>query len=159
MLVQTEYTVPSELTEWDLKRVLAYLIERKKVSPDVIAILEREYKRFIAIRLARPDVSIVPSLLIDEFWHAHILFTREYLAFCKAINDGKYIHHMPFLKDDKLVGDPSMRKTLRLYRELFGQPPASVWPTADSGDCETASCGKCSSSNCGPQCSDGGDPD
>lgn len=152
MVVQTESMVSTELSEWNLNRVLTYLVEREEVSPDLVAILEREYKRFIAIRLAHPDVSIVPSLLIDEIWHAHILFTREYLTFCNAINNGKYIHHSPFLKDDDPVGDPSIKNTLMLYREMFGHPPATVWPLAVAGDCETASCGDCTSQDCGPRC-------
>ena len=42
-----------------------------------------------------PTKRIVPTLTIDEFWHAHILDTRAYMADCKALF-GKYMHHYPY---------------------------------------------------------------
>jgi hypothetical protein len=40
-------------------------------------------------------LEIVPSMaILDEFWHAFILFTEDYFKFCFS-NFGEYIHHRP----------------------------------------------------------------
>lgn len=38
----------------------------------------------------------MPSVLADELWHAYLLFTREYDAFCKHL--GRFIHHAPVVE-------------------------------------------------------------
>ncbi|WP_065204384.1 hypothetical protein [Shewanella woodyi] len=38
-----------------------------------------------------------PLLVIDEMWHNFILFSNDYLSFCKRFF-GHYIHHMPTTK-------------------------------------------------------------
>ena len=35
-----------------------------------------------------------PMFIIDEMWHAFILITRDYMAFCDQMF-GRYIHHAP----------------------------------------------------------------
>ena len=36
---------------------------------------------------------------VDEFWHAHILFTQDYAAMCKAVA-GQFLHHRPSILDE-----------------------------------------------------------
>jgi hypothetical protein len=137
------------INAWDMHRVKQLLIERYEFYPEMTNKMEREYKRFIAIRIQHPDQAIVPSHLVDEMWHTHILFTRDYIAFCEAVN-GEYIHHAPFLKNEKRKHNSSIKTTLTLYINMFGQPDRDIWLKA--ADCTDASCGDCTSSDCGPQC-------
>jgi len=148
----------SEVTEspvmsYNMTRVRRYLVEKKDMDEAMVDRMMAEYRRFIEIRLNFPEVSIVPSELVDEVWHTHILFSKDYFRFCDVVNHGEYIHHNPFLSGDNLIGDPSIRNTLTYYRQLYGKPDQEIWPTSSAAGCETASCGKCSSEDCGPRCS------
>lgn len=55
-------------------------------------------------------------------WHAHILSTNEYFAFCNRYNKNKYIHHNPTLTNGRAL----YKETLRKYEECFGYEP--TWP-------------------------------
>ena len=48
---------------WDLTKA-------KKIS--------EEYRKYLILCLKYPKKSIVPSPLVDEFWHLHILDTQKY---------------------------------------------------------------------------------
>ena len=83
----------------------------------------------MAIKIREKDVDdkrAVPSKMIDEMWHAHILSTREYFAFCDRHNDGDYLHH-----DPSMVDVPSRYRLTRFrYFDLFDELPAdaAIWP-------------------------------
>lgn len=65
---------------WDLKRITE---------------AELDYKRFLALAKAAPDLPIVPSRDLDRFWHEHILDTRRYAKDCYELF-GDFFHHNPF---------------------------------------------------------------
>ncbi|KAL7528541.1 hypothetical protein ACHAWF_005196 [Thalassiosira exigua] len=72
------------------------------------------------------DECCAPSKRIDEMWHAHILSTREYLAFCDRHNGGEYLHH-----DPTMTSVPARyRATMKRYLELFEEKPKDqgIWP-------------------------------
>ena len=56
---------------------------------------------------------------MDAVWHAHILDTRVYAAFCDA-TFGRFEHHDPGLNDGQY------ENTLRRFRET-DTPHAEVW--------------------------------
>ncbi len=60
----------------------------------------QQYKNYLILIKKYPNHSIVPSLLIDEFWHEHILHTQEYELDCMAIF-GYFLHHAPGTKTSK----------------------------------------------------------
>ena len=118
-----------ELTNEE-KRVIMIQYEKENDAGDETDNLLKEYLRFMQIKIAESDTSdkkVAPSKKIDEFWHAHILSTKEYMAFCERYNDGVYIHHDPSMQD------VPERYTLlwKKYAEKFGSAPnnASIWPT------------------------------
>jgi hypothetical protein len=51
-------------------------------------------KQYYAVALLDPLNRHAVSDVIDTFWHAHILHTKQYVAFCHDIV-GNYIHHEP----------------------------------------------------------------
>lgn len=57
--------------------------------------VEIEYKRYLALKRAYPDVEIVPNKLVDAFWHAHILDTQKYAEDCSTLF-GFFLHHYPY---------------------------------------------------------------
>ncbi len=81
------------------------------------------YKNFLWLICHSGQKNLVPTYDIDEFWHNHILFTREYHRDCQAIF-GHYLHHVPA---DPNISDPnemvsSFNLTKKLYLEVFGEP-------------------------------------
>src|SRR3990167_7005483 len=70
-------------------------------QPNLVAICETLYKRFLWLMIKYPDQHLVPTRDIDEFWHNHILYTKQYTADCQALA-GHYIHHKPSNSDNNL---------------------------------------------------------
>lgn len=52
------------------------------------------YKNFLWLNKVHQGQALVPTRDIDEFWHNHILYTRNYVRDCLAIF-GYYLHHEP----------------------------------------------------------------
>lgn len=80
------------------------------------------YKNFLLLLKAHHPEPLVPSRHIDEFWHNHILYTKNYTRDCLHIF-GHYLHHEPAdptTSTEALVND--YLKTKRYYLERFGEP-------------------------------------
>ena len=108
-------------------------------SKEKIEIAEREYKRYLMlIKLYYPK-SIVPSKLMDEFWHMHILDTKAYREDCQKIF-GRFIDHFPYFgiygNEDRKNLLNSFEETKRLYRETFLEDPFE----ANASRCEDHPC-------------------
>lgn len=91
-----------------------------------------EYKRFcyLAMTAGHP---VTPSDAVDQAWHLHLTYSRDYwLSFCPEVL-GADLHHGP------TQGGPVERErfyhqyaaTLDAYERAFGEaPPAAIWPDA-----------------------------
>jgi hypothetical protein len=68
---------------------------------------ERIYPFYLATltNLSRGRPSCVLRV-VDDMWHAHILCTRDYAAFC-AREFGSFVHHQRFEDDVEVGGDPN----------------------------------------------------
>ncbi len=88
-----------------------------------------EYRRFafLAVAAGHP---VSPSDAIDQAWHLHLLYTRDYWGeFCPRVL-GMPLHHGPArggTAEKEKFGDWYAR-TLASYRQFFGEPPADLWP-------------------------------
>jgi len=89
-----------------------------------------EVKRYLVIAALDPEKSWhMYSLRIDECWHQFILFTRQYVEFCK-LYFGRYVPHAPSNSPDAGLA-PRQRTTFKefnaRYQELFGAPLSEIW--------------------------------
>jgi hypothetical protein len=67
----------------------------------------------------------MPSRLVDAFWHAFILDTRAYGAFC-TIAFGRFFHHVPAALAGPTTGqDEAMQRTWRLCCAQEGIRPGA----------------------------------
>jgi hypothetical protein len=85
-------------TQEDKELILKQFRNMSKVnhSGSFLDELFEEYRRFTEILIYYNGFSCCPSRLVDEMWHAHIICTKSYFAFCEKFNRGKgYIHHTP----------------------------------------------------------------
>lgn len=82
----------------------------------------RLYKDFLILKKIHRGVPLVPTREIDEFWHNHILYTKEYVNDCMKIF-GHYLHHQPASpteNPDEMV--KAYLKTKQLYLDEFKRP-------------------------------------
>jgi hypothetical protein len=87
--------------------------------------LFEETKRFLTVgRLV--GAKLAPSPDIDDMWHAWILYTKDYHAFCERL--GSYIHHKPLPKGSP--EQPPLEPTLALIEAAFGAVDEGAWPLA-----------------------------
>ncbi|MDC7674768.1 glycine-rich domain-containing protein [Asticcacaulis machinosus] len=92
-----------------------------------------EYKRFVYLACVYPEKLLTPSDEVDQVWHLHLTYTRDYWdVFCPDVL-GRKLHHGPTkggpAEDGKF--HQAYNETKALYRHEFGQaPPVKFWPPA-----------------------------
>jgi hypothetical protein len=93
-----------------------------------------EYRRFcyLAVRAPHP---VVPSDAVDQAWHLHLDYSREYWdGWCGGTLECD-LHHEP-TRDGEEGADRSRdwyRATLDTYERMSQEaPPADIWPGVDS---------------------------
>ena len=105
-------------------------------SPDQCDAVEKEYKRFLALKRAYQDREIVPDRLVDTFWHQHILDTAKYAADCEVLF-GAFLHHYPYFgmngDEDYANLCTAFDETRRLSQRHFGD---ASW-SSPSAKCRT----------------------
>ena len=118
--------------QWDFSEVRSYLAFEEKISPHEAERMETEYKRFMSVLVGEGLHNQMPiSAEVDRFWHAHIMFTRDYTAFSHALA-GEYIHHYPTSSKEErneLCG-AYQNVTLPTLTRHFGTLDDSLWPAA-----------------------------
>jgi len=128
------------VNSWDLDFLKLYLVEKVPTVP-IPAEGLREYRRFIALTLLT-EGSCVPSKIIDEIWHAHILHSKDYISFSRSLGMD-YIHHCPSQSDEKEVLKVEYSQTLDRYRSIFEVTPNPIfWPTSENAICQDDPPGK-----------------
>ncbi len=90
-----------------------------------------EYRRFAFLAVAAGH-SVSPSDVVDQAWHLHLLYTRDYWGeFCGQVL-GRPFHHGPTrggaAEADKFTD--WYAQTRGSYRTFFGEPPVDIWPEA-----------------------------
>jgi len=93
-----------------------------------------EYRRFLLLCGLFADEPVVPSSQIDDFWHLHILDTKKYAEDCNVAL-GFFLHHFPYFgmrgaKDAQDLAN-AWKRTLGLYEQTFGEPPAELWTASN----------------------------
>ena len=108
-------------------------------SKEKIKIAEKEYKRYLTLIKIHYPKSIVPSKIMDEFWHMHILDTKAYREDCKKVF-GRFIDHFPYFgiygNEDKTNLEKSFEETKKLYQKRFKENPFDI----NASRCEDHPC-------------------
>ena len=134
--------VRSKVFSWNMDRLVKYLI-KKGLDEDYVKAAVDEYRRFLAVCASFPNSQHAVSPKIDEVWHCHILFTRDYEAL--AVSLGTKVHHNPFVDDADWENHASRYEQFRdRYKLIFGTSPSiNFWPHNNSvGPCD------CSNQDC-----------
>ena len=101
-------------------------------SPDHAERVVDEYKRFCFLAVTAGH-AVTPSDAVDQAWHLHLTYSRDYWErFCPEIL-GRPLHHDPTAggAGQKQLHFDQYAQTLKSYELAFGQaPPADLWPEA-----------------------------
>lgn len=95
------YNIPDWVKEF-------FFQDHPEISDDKFPAIEDALKDFYLMILLRDDKNqmiSMPSKVVDDLWHAHIIFTREYAHFCEDAF-GEMLHHTPYkgwiVSEDKI---------------------------------------------------------
>jgi hypothetical protein len=94
------------------------------VGESSIAELELNFKRFLALRVLHPSLTLAPSFPIDAVWHFFILDTAGYRNFCADVLGGTLDHHPGPIHDD----EERSEETIETLEEAFGSANENIWP-------------------------------
>ena len=118
-----------------IRKTCEHLQERGSVASDemmqngIMAL-----KQYYLVALLDPLNAHAVSRIVDEFWHAHILHTREYSSFCEDFI-GAFMHHVPLDKSSSsMVSNVSdlYSYTLTILPQLFDNVDDRMWSSADT---------------------------
>jgi hypothetical protein len=91
-----------------------------------------EYKRFCFLAVTGGQ-EVTPSDPVDQAWHLHLAYTRDYWErFCPEVL-GCPLHHGPTAggAGERQRHFEQYAATLKAYEAAFGSPPpADIWPSA-----------------------------
>ncbi|HEY2034771.1 MAG TPA: hypothetical protein VGH02_13900 [Rhizomicrobium sp.] len=87
------------LNAWDLSLVKQQVVRKGIFRADEVDAIARDYKHFLALSCVADSGAVPVDPRVDEFWHAHILFTQDYAAMCKTVAD-QFLHHRPSILDE-----------------------------------------------------------
>lgn len=120
---------PQPIAELDFTRMRQKLLDPSEGIGLTAAELdqaESEYRKFLALHFLYPHEALVPSRLVDQIWHAHILDTQRYSADCLRLF-GHMLHHDPYMGIDGPASERELEalfeRTRGLYERHFGPYP------------------------------------
>lgn len=101
---------------WHFPPLVDRLVDKEAMSVDMATSVVADVKRFLYLCGTKEDGGprLSPPEVIDIGWHAFLLFTREYQAFCDT-HFGRFIHHVPFTRAQRagMVRQGSERETVQ----------------------------------------------
>ena len=92
-----------------------------------------EYKKFLFLAVAAGH-PVTPSDQVDQVWHLHLSYTRDYWEKLCGKTLQMSLHHEPSRggADEYKKYNRCYQKTLNSYKTVFGEePPSDMWPSAE----------------------------
>ena len=87
------------------------------------------YRRFCFLAVVSPT-PVTPSEIVDEVWHQHLIYSRDYWTiWCGAVLNAP-LHHDPTPggPDAQAIYRRQYAETLGLHERAFGAPSPDLWP-------------------------------
>lgn len=107
----------------------AILVRKFRWTREYAECAVEEYRRFCFLA-ACSGHAVSPSAEVDEVWHLHLQYTRDYWErFCPQVL-GMALHHEPggrSTAQDRRFRE-QYAQTLASYQVCFGPPPEAFWP-------------------------------
>lgn len=117
--------IKSIIYNTDFSNIINRLVLIERWTKEQAEEVCRQYRNFLYLnKKYGKKYMLPPSKDIDCAWHAHILYTEDYVNFCNSVF-GEYFHHRPhrgFSENNNFdeIRDNFIFKTQKLYFEEFG---------------------------------------
>lgn len=87
------------------------------------------YRRFCFLAMVA-ESPVTPSETIDEVWHQHLIYTRDYWDVWCGQALGRPLHHDPTAggAEAQRYFRRQYAKTMALHQQYFGAPDPKLWP-------------------------------
>ena len=151
--VRSEAEVRAMLEELDLEPIKVKLMDAEEGEGWTLEEADEAeiwYKRFLLLNFKYPDQSIIPTKIIDAFWHQHILDTQKYAEDCECVF-GYFLHHFPYFglrgEEDAANLEKAFQLTLPLFEKEFGASPVN----ATASECDRSGGGGHCCRGCGSE--------
>lgn len=146
-----------------LNRILTYpfssvkekVLSEGSIPEEIVDEAIDEFRRYlILIHLGYRGMAMC-SKYVDEVWHAFILHTRDYAAFCESVF-GTFLHHEPGTIKNP-ISTEAVEKFVSAYQTVFGEVPL-IWNSLqrNSGSHEPqhsqGKCYACKDTSCKAEC-------
>ena len=115
------------------------------ITHEEARILFEDVKQFPALCVSTPQ-PLVPTKALDRGWHVFILFTKDYVQFCKDYC-GRYVHHQPEDPFAEVKDYKSVLRTRELAELVFGSL-SSNWLSKDVKTCQGKECSENDCTTC-----------
>lgn len=105
-----------------LARDHAWSLEEARAAVDA-------YRRFCFLAVVSPT-PVTPSGIVDEVWHQHLVYSRDYWTiWCGEVLQSP-LHHDPTPggPEAQMTYRRQYAETLALHERVFGPPSAALWP-------------------------------
>jgi hypothetical protein len=118
MISNDDFALVSALDLDPIKTKLMHVKSGPAWSQERADAVETEYRRFLVLLKAFPNVEMAPLEDVDTFWHYHILDTMKYARDCEQVF-GYFLHHSPYLGEENEVGMALQQEAGERMRELY----------------------------------------
>ncbi len=123
---------------WNLENVKNRLKKYMPVDFDIPTSIA-EYRQWLLLCSADSRWLFVPNPELDEVWHTHLLFSRDYKNLCEALlGAGGFIHHEPESGEER-ISNEEMATMREVSIEILGKVPFRIgqYLTSSKGWCWT----------------------
>ena len=132
MISNDDFALVSALDLDPIKTKLMHVISGPAWSQERANAVETEYRRFLCLLKAFPNVEMAPLEDVDTFWHYHILDTMKYARDCELVF-GYFLHHSPYLGEEDGDGMALQQEASERMRELYESAFQVSYPPAAEG--------------------------
>jgi hypothetical protein len=125
------------IRDWDFSCVRKRVVKYASADFDIDRAIEEYQSWMVLLSYVTDRWLYVPNPELDEVWHTHLIFTRDYLNLCSALcGKGSYIHHQPEDVGNKM-SDEEMKIMASYSKAHLGCIPFRVSPflTSCGGMC------------------------
>ena len=103
------------IDELDLTHIMERVMKEKRWTRRMVEVTTHYYKNFLYLSKKYKEYRFSPSTQIDEIWHAHILYTKDYHEMCEKVF-GFYLHHQPTINESDHAEDvKGLEKLLEMF--------------------------------------------
>ena len=135
MTAVVELTVGRSLIPLTLfDRLVRRIVTDDDLPADLAERIIDQTLAFLGACAREHDEPLAPSELVDIGWHAFVLHTKDYTAFCERVA-GRYLHHTPTEEGDPAAAIATLARTVAAIEAAGFIVDPDLWPRNAVSDC------------------------